>query len=84
MSFWIAAAGAIRSMTLPRGFRLDGIAACHWMVYSVDIMSSEAVMPPEYEAGRRIDVTFPEALLELMARLVPPRERNAFIDRPTS
>ncbi len=36
-------------------------------------------MAPEDDTRRRINVTFPEALLDLMEQLVPSRERNAFI-----
>ncbi len=36
-------------------------------------------MTTETETRRRINVTFPESLLDLMENLIPPRERNAFI-----
>jgi hypothetical protein len=36
-------------------------------------------MVPYRDARRRINVTFPESLLDLMEDLVPARERNAFI-----
>ena len=36
-------------------------------------------MVAEYDVKRRINVTFPVSLLDLMDALVPARERNAFI-----